>query len=234
METEGKIPTRVATPAKETKGGTPMKEAKGGNPSSSQMLSLPDLDSKDTGEEWNVQQHKDAWLLDRNFGRWHDRMINKGHAEWNKCDTMICDHADPCKEAKFPDPTSLPLDYMKHHRVCKSRKTLSPQACHPQTVKQIPTEGQGAKASQSSGGIHRGFCLGHLSFARTAHQRQPQAPANGAQDVSWWEGYQEAVLLPAMYVFKQQRHLVHEPHRCGHYHANYRCGQCLNEVFTTE
>ena len=36
---------------------------------------------------------------------------------------MICDHADPCKEAKFPNPAGLPLDYMKHHRVFKSKKT---------------------------------------------------------------------------------------------------------------
>ena len=51
-ETDGEIPTRVATWAKETKGSTPMKETKGGNPNSPQMLSLPDLDSKDTEEEW--------------------------------------------------------------------------------------------------------------------------------------------------------------------------------------
>ena len=97
-ETDGEIPTRAATPAKETKGGTLMKEAKGGNPNSSQTLSLPDLDSKDTEEEWKVQQCKDAQLLDRNFGEWHDRMISEGHAEWKKHDTMICDHTDPCKE----------------------------------------------------------------------------------------------------------------------------------------
>ena len=107
-----------------------MKEAKGGNPNSSQMLSLPDLDSKDTKEEWKVQWHKDAWLLDRNFSEWHGRMIGEGHAEWNKHDTMICDHTDPCKEAKFPDPTGPPLDYMKHHGVFKSKKTNEYDLCH--------------------------------------------------------------------------------------------------------
>ena len=50
-------------------------------------------------------------------------MISEGHNEWNKCDRMIYDHADPCKEAKFPYPTGLPLDYMKHHGVFKSKKT---------------------------------------------------------------------------------------------------------------
>ena len=47
-KTDDEIPTRAATPAKETKRGTPTKETMGGNPNSSQMLSLPDLDSKDT------------------------------------------------------------------------------------------------------------------------------------------------------------------------------------------
>ena len=129
-ETDGEIPTRAATLVKETKGGTLMKEARGGNPSSCQTLSLPNLDSKDTEEEWKVQQHKDAPLLDRNFGEWCDRMISKGHTEWNKHDTMICDHKDPGKEAKFPDPTSLPLDYMKHCGVFKSKKTNKYDLCH--------------------------------------------------------------------------------------------------------
>ena len=91
-ETDGEIPTRVANPIKETKGG---------NPNSSQMLSLPDLSSKDTEEEWKVQQCKDARLLNRNFGKRCDCMISKDHAEWKKHDMMICDNADPCKESQI-------------------------------------------------------------------------------------------------------------------------------------
>ena len=72
-ETDVEIPNSVTTPVKETKGGTPMKEVKGGNPNSSQMLSLPDLDSKETEKEWKVQWHKDAQLLDRKFGEWPDQ-----------------------------------------------------------------------------------------------------------------------------------------------------------------
>ena len=233
LETDGEIPTRVATPVKETKGGTPMKEAKGGNPNSSQMLSLPDLDSKDTEEEWKVQWCKDAQFLDRNFGKWHDCMINEGHAEWNKHDTMICDHTDPCKKVKFPDPASPPLEYMKHRRVFKPKKTDEYDLCcfykvglsgdlpsfssphEPATHKLLSKfllKDQGARASQSCGGIHAGFCHSHLSFARTAHQRQPQAPANEPKGRHWWKGYQEAVLLLALYVFRQQQNLIHEPH----------------------
>ena len=219
-----------------------MKEAKGGNPNSSQTLSLAYLDSKDTEEEWKLQQHKDAQLLDRNFGMWHDHMISKGHAEQNKRDTMICDHMDPCKEAKFPDPTSPPLDYMKHCGVFKSKKTnkydlchfylrgpskisLSPQACHPQTVKQILAKGQGARASQPAMAI----CL----FARTTHQRQPQVPAYGAMtDVGRKAIKKLSFCLLCMYSnssnISYMNHIV-----CSHYCANYGCGQYLNEVFTT-
>ena len=121
LKTDGEIPTRAATPTKETKGG---------NPNSSRTLSLPNLNSKDTEEEWKVQWHKDARLLDRNFGEWHDRMISKNHTEWKKHDMMICDHMDPCKEAKFPDPAGLPLDYMKHCGVFKSKKTNEYDLCH--------------------------------------------------------------------------------------------------------
>ena len=78
-----------------------------------------------------------------------------------------------------------------------------------------------------------GFCHSFLSFVRTAHQRQPQVPADGAQGRHWWEGYQEAVLLPALYVFGSNDILYMNHIMCRHYHANYRCGQCLNEVFTT-
>ena len=143
---------------------------------------------------------------------------------------------------------------MKHLRVFKSKKTneydlccfykvgllgdllnfpLSLRVCHLQAVKQIPAEDQGARASQSSGGIPVGFCHSHLSSARTAHQRQPQTPGDGAQGGCWQEGYQEAVLLPALYVFSSNDISYMNHIMCGHYHANYGCGQCLNKVFTT-
>ena len=108
LETDGEIPTRAATPVEETKGGTLMKEAKGGNPNSSQMLLLPDLDSKDTEEEWKVQWCKDAWLLDKNFNEWHNRMISEGHTEWNKHDTMICVTQIPVRKPNSRSCQSTP------------------------------------------------------------------------------------------------------------------------------
>ena len=223
-ETDGEIRPRAATLGMETKGGTPMKEAKGGNPNSSQTFSLPDLDSKDTEEEWKVQWCKDAQLLDRNFSEWCNCMISEGHTEWKKHDTMICDHVDPCKKAKFPNPASLPLDYRKHCRVFKSKETNEYDLCCFYKVgllgdlPSFPSPHEPATRKLLSKFLLKARVLGRpnlvvafmwdsamaISFARTAHQKQPQAPADGTQGRCWWEGYQEAVLLPALYVFKQQ------------------------------
>ena len=99
-------------------------------PNTSQTLSLPDLDSKDFEEEWKIQRHRDACLLDKKFGKWQDQMISKGHNEWNMHDTMTCDHTDLCKKAKFLDPISPPLEYMKHCGVFDAKKTNEYDLCH--------------------------------------------------------------------------------------------------------
>ena len=56
-------------------------------------------------------------------------MISKGHNEWHMHDTMTFDHTDPCKEAKFPDPRGLSLEYMKHCRVFDPKKTNKYDLC---------------------------------------------------------------------------------------------------------
>ena len=106
-----------------------MRETKTGNPNSSQMPSLPQVDNN-TEEEQKGQQYKDAWLLDKNFHEWHDQMINKDHAEWKEHDTITCDHRDPCKELKYLDPAGPALDYMKHCRLFKAKKTNEYNLCH--------------------------------------------------------------------------------------------------------
>ena len=112
-----------------TKATPSAKKIPGSNPNTSQMLSLPNLDSKDLKEEWKIQWCRDACLLDEKFGKWQDQMISKGHNGWNMHDTMTCDHADPCKKDKFPDPISLPLEYMKHCGVFKAKKTEYDLCC---------------------------------------------------------------------------------------------------------
>ena len=120
-ESDDETPTKATLPTKETPGSIP---------NTSQTLSLPDLDSKDLKEEWKIQRCKYAHLLDEKFGKWRDQMIGKGHNEGNRHDTMTCDHADSCKEAKFPDPIGLPLEYMKHYRVFNAKKTSDYDLCH--------------------------------------------------------------------------------------------------------
>ena len=110
-----------------TKATQPVKKAPGSNPNTSQMLSLPDLDGKDS--KWKIQRCRNAHLLDEKSGKWQDHMISKGHNEWNMHDTMICDHADPCKEAKFPGPIGPPLEYMKHCGVFDAKKTNEYDLC---------------------------------------------------------------------------------------------------------
>ena len=72
----------------------------------------------------------DAQLLDKNFGMWCTCMIGKGHTDWEKCDTMTCDHGDPCKELRHPDPTGPPLNYMKHRGVFKAKRSNEYDLCH--------------------------------------------------------------------------------------------------------
>ena len=57
-------------------------------------------------------------------------MIGEGCADWEKCDAMTCDHGDPCKELRHPDPASTPLDYMKHWGVFKAKKSSEYDLCH--------------------------------------------------------------------------------------------------------
>ena len=89
-----------------------MKKVPEVNLNTSQKFSLPDLDSKDSDEDWKTKQCMTPHLLDKDFGDWHDKRISEDLHERDKCDKMTCDHADPCKEAKCPDPLGLPLEYM--------------------------------------------------------------------------------------------------------------------------
>ena len=57
-------------------------------------------------------------------------MIGKGQTGWAKCDAMTSDHRDPCKELRHPDPTSPPLDYMKHCGDFKAKKSNDYNLCH--------------------------------------------------------------------------------------------------------
>ena len=219
------------------------------------MRSLPDLDSKDTDEEQKVQQCKDAWLLDKNFSEWHDRMISEGHTDWKKHDTMTCNYGDPCKELKYLDPAGPTLDYRKHHGFFKAKKINEYNLCHFYQVElsrdlpKFPSPHEPASHKMLRDFLLKAKALGHLDLVVAFAQDTAMA----------------VCLLQGLHSKDSLRHLPMEPETdagrkaikklpfcqlcmylgsndmsymnhimCRHYNANYGCGQCLKEVFTME
>ena len=129
-ETDGEIQACEVLPAKETQGDASAKGDKANDPKSVCPPSQPDANDKKSEEEQKCQRHKDAWLLDKNFSAWHACMIGEGHADWEKHDTMTCNHRDPCKELRHQDPTSPLLDYMKLCGIFKDKKSNDYDLCH--------------------------------------------------------------------------------------------------------
>ena len=93
------------------------------NPNTSQILSLPELDSKNFEEDQKVQWCTDAHLLDKDFGEWWDHMIKEGHQELDTHDKMTC-------KAKHPNHVELHTDYMRSHAVFELEKSNEYDLCH--------------------------------------------------------------------------------------------------------
>ena len=90
---------------------------------------LPELDSKDSEEEWKTSHCSFAHHIDADFSMWRDKKISQGLKQWDERDKMTCDHAEPGKEVKCPDPLGVPLDYMESYGVFKSIKTSEYNLC---------------------------------------------------------------------------------------------------------
>ena len=69
-------------------------------------------------------------LMDEGFGMWQDQKIKDSLEQWSKWDVMTCDHADPSKKAKSPDPLGAPIDYMESCGIFKPMKTSKFDLCH--------------------------------------------------------------------------------------------------------
>ena len=119
----GSSPSKSDHAESPPKASPPAKKGPEVNLNTSQTLSLPDLDSKDSEEERKTNWCRDARLLEKDFGKWWDQKISEGLRHWDEHDKITCDHADPCKEAKSPNQLGLPLDYMMSHGVFKPKKT---------------------------------------------------------------------------------------------------------------
>ena len=106
-----------------TKKAQPERKTSKPDPNTSQPILLPELDSKDSKEEWKTNHHGFACHMDTDFSVWRDKKISKGLKQWYEWDKMTCNHIDPCKEVKYPDPLGAPLDYMENCDVFKPIKT---------------------------------------------------------------------------------------------------------------
>ena len=91
---------------------------------------LPKLVSKDSEEECMTKCQGFVCCSDTNFSMWQDEQISQGLRQWDERDKMSCDHMEPGKEAKCPDPLGAPLDYMESHRVFKKDKMSKYNLCH--------------------------------------------------------------------------------------------------------
>ena len=61
--------------------------------------------------------------MDVDLSVWRDKKISEGLKQWDEWDKMTYNHAEPGKEAKYPDPLGAPLDYIESHDVFKPINT---------------------------------------------------------------------------------------------------------------
>ena len=181
-------------------------------------------------------------------------MISKGYNYWNMHDTITCDHTDPCKEAKFFDPISPPLEYIKHCGVSNAKKTNKYDLCHFYQVGlsgdllDFPMPHEPATCEWVSKFLLKARSLGQPNLI-VAHP---------------WDSVMAVCLLQELHIKDRLQHLLMEPKMdaagktinklsfglfcmylgsndplymnhiiCDHYNMNYGCRKCLKEVFTT-
>ena len=180
-------------------------------------------------------------------------MIGKGCTGWEKHDAMTCDHGDPCKELRYPDPHSPPLDYMKHHRVFKAKKSSEYDLCcfyHIELSRDLPTfpsPHEPAICEILEDFLLKAQALGHpnlivafvwdsamtICLLQELHSKdslrclpmelKPDAGRKAKKKLSFCP----------FCLYNGSNNLSYMSHiMCRHYNANYGCGQCLKEVFT--
>ena len=181
-------------------------------------------------------------------------MISKGHADWEKHDAMTCDHRDPCKELRYPDPAGPPLDYMKHCRVFKAKKSNEYNLCHFYHIElsgdlpTFPSPHEPAICEMLEDFLLKAQALGHpnlvVAFARDLamavcllqelyskdslrHLPMEPKPDTGGKAI-------KKLSFCLICLYNSSNNLSYINHIvCRHYNTNYGCGQCLKEMFTT-
>ena len=250
----GSSPSKSDHTESPPKVSSPVKKALEVNLNTSQMLSLPDLDSKDSEEKWKAKWHQDAHLLDTNFGKWQDQKISEGLLQWDEHDKKTYDHTDPCKEEKCPYLLGPPLNYMTNCGIFKPKKTSEydlcrfyqvglsgdlpefPSPCASVTQKQVSSFLLKAKALgqpnlivADSQDVATAVCLlqeVHVkdSLCCLPMETKVEVGSKSTQKLSFYPFCQYSGSNDQSYM----NHII-----CGHYNTNYGCGKCLNEVFIT-
>ena len=67
--------------------------------------------------------------MDADFSAWREKKISQSLKQIDEWDKMTCDHVEPGKEVKCPDPLGAPLEYMKSHGVFESIKMSEYNLC---------------------------------------------------------------------------------------------------------
>ena len=180
---------------------------------------------------------------------WHTRMISEDCAGWKKHETMTCDHGDSCKELRYLDPAGPPLDYMKHHGVFKDKYDL----CHfyhielsrdlptfpsthepatPEMLKDFLLKAQALGCPNLivafAQDLAMAVCLLQVLHSKDSLRHLPMEPK---PDVGG-KAIKKLSFCPFC-LYNSSNDLSYMNHiMCGHYNANYGCGQSLKEVFT--
>ena len=179
-------------------------------------------------------------------------MISEGHTGWEKHDTMTCDHRDPCKELRYPGPAGPLLDYMKHRRVFKAKKSNEYDLCCFYRVElsgdlpTFPSLCKPATHEMLEDFLLKARALGHpnlvVAFVQDSamavcllqelHRKdslrclpmrpKPDAGGKAIKELSFC----------LLCLYNGSNDLSYMNHiLCRHYNANYGCRQCLKEVF---
>ena len=164
---------------------------------------------------------------------------------------MTCSHGDPCKVLRHPDPTSPPLDHMRHCGVFKAKKSNEYDLCHFDHVElsrdlpTFPSPHEPAIHEMLEDFLLKAQALGHpyliVAFVWDSAVRllqeldskdglrhlpmEPKSDAGGKTTKKL--SFCPFCLYHGSNDLSYMNHIVY-----GHYHANYGSGQCLKEVFT--
>ena len=168
---------------------------------------------------------------------------------------MTCDHADPCKEARFSDPASPPFGYfLPRFARQEAKKTNEYDLCHfyqvglPGDLPNFPSPREPAICDLLSKFLLKARVLWHphlvvaflwdsttaICLLQELHikdslrhpQMEPKVDVGG-------KAIRKLSFCPFC-LYSRSNDMSYMNHiMCGHYHANYGCWQCLHEVFTT-